>query len=467
MLPCGSRPGWAIAALAVTRVVFPAAGAAAQPACADSRWKALHAALDDAYHGTPYADVFSPEVLKLTEPSSFEWYKTNYQDCVEGLLSLVLYLSYHNPERRRALLDLADETARELSPLALRSGLSTWPFFGLLGGLNLIWQNGEHANPLATEPWRLAPCGQPVPAVISPLLAAIVAGGGDATPLGLARSLQPGMLLIDAGAFDGTDWTATAVAGGATVLAFEPLPDNHQLFEKRFPAALEQFQQRRPVIAADAGGSTSSRYTMLPVLPGQPEPQLPWNRAQSMAANARPGHAYVVGAALGERVRALNMTTRYDYSSIADQGYLNGPEDMRQEEVAMTTLDHILGSYVALGVPSSSQTVEVLKLDVEGYEMGVLRGAERLLAEGRVHYLVLEFHPGMLGSTGTDPSGLLDFLRHYCFLCHSLKINRPYGFREFVARYTTNEQMLPLQGLGALEDLICQNLAWRPPDVGQ
>merc|ERR1711933_356845 len=95
--------------------------------------------------------------------------------------------------------------------------------------------------------------------------------------------------------------------------------------------------------------------------------------------------------------------------------------------------------------------------------MGVLRGAERLLAEGRVHYLVIEFHPGMLGTTGTDPEGLLRFLRHYCFLCHSLKIERPYTFPDFVARYLSSAEALPVQGLGALEDLVCQNLWWQPP----
>merc|ERR1712194_785836 len=123
----------------------------------------------------------------------------------------------------------------------------------------------------------------------------------------------------------------------------------------------------------------------------------------------------------------------------------------------MTTLDHIIGHYLG-----DITSIDVLKLDVEGYEMGALRGAERLIAEGRVHYLVLEFHPGMLGSTGTDPRGLLQFLQYYCFLCHSMRIDRPTEFSEFVARYTASADVLPMQGLGALEDLLCQNLNWRP-----
>merc|ERR1712224_1031453 len=72
------------------------------------------------------------------------------------------------------------------------------------------------------------------------------------------------------------------------------------------------------------------------------------------------------------------------------------------------------------------------------------------------------FHPVMLGTTGTDPEGLLTFLQHYCFICHSFKIDRPFNFEDFVGRYTQSAKMLPLQGLGELEDLVCEYLWWRP-----
>jgi len=433
----------------------------------------LHDVLATAFHHTDYTDMFLSDLNDLTESSpGLEWYKAHYQECVEGFLSLILYFSIHNKERQAALLDLASTTARELNPLALQSGLSTWPLFGLLDQLHLIWQSGERAVPLATEPWHLPPCDAPVPGVISPLLAALHVGTPDVSPFSLVRGLRPGALVVDAGVFDGTDWSLFSVLAGAIVLGFEPLATNRALIEERFPPALESL---RPGATLDPEGRRCRRHTLLPVAPGEGAPRLAWGdvfpprpvgeepRACERLPGEAPGHTFVIGAALGERVRGLNMTTRFDYSSVADQGYLKGPKDMRNEEVAMTTLDEVFFGYLAESGRSPSPGIDVLKVDVEGYEMGALRGAEQLLASGRVHYLVLEFHPGMLGSTGTDPLGLLEFLRHYCFLCHSLKIHRPYSLRDFVARYTSSREVLPVQGLGAIEDLVCQNLAWEPP----
>ena len=65
----------------------------------------------------------------------------------------------------------------------------------------------------------------------------------------------------------------------------------------------------------------------------------------------------------------------------------------------------------------------------------MLRGSERLLRSGRVRYLLMEYHPGMLSTAGTDHVQILHFLRHYCFQCYSVKAQRPMTFEEFGARY--------------------------------
>ena len=53
---------------------------------------------------------------------------------------------------------------------------------------------------------------------------------------------------------------------------------------------------------------------------------------------------------------------------------------------------------------------------------------------------------------------LIDHAKYKLSGCFSLKIERATSFEAFVARYVTKGT--PLQGLGELEDLICENMAW-------
>ncbi|CAK9053193.1 unnamed protein product [Durusdinium trenchii] len=342
--------------------------------CQGERWERLHGSLLEASRNEEFLRDFSPAMFELTQYEIFEWFKANYRDCVEGLLSMVLYLSLVMEERRASLLDLASRAARELNPLALRSGQSSWPFFGLLGQLQLVWQGGQHAAPLLTDPWRLPPgnCPKPLPPVLHPFRKGETLGN-----LGAAWGWSQGPSPVDdfannsARVFDGTDWSLMGILAGATVLGFEPLAENRKLISDRLPVRLgEQRQHGR-----------------------------------------------------GEEAHTTEPSKRLD------SGYK-------------------LLSFCALANPNA------------GYEMGALRGAEGLLASGRIRFLVMEFHPGMLGSSGTDPEGLLHFLHHYCFRCFSLKIEQAQSFSHFVARYVTPEAT-PLQGLGQLEDLVCENLAFK------
>eukprot|EP00397_Hematodinium_sp_SG-2012_P056777 GEMP01070397.1.p1 GENE.GEMP01070397.1~~GEMP01070397.1.p1 ORF type:complete len:132 (+),score=31.90 GEMP01070397.1:249-644(+) len=129
---------------------------------------------------------------------------------------------------------------------------------------------------------------------------------------------------------------------------------------------------------------------------------------------------------------------------------------METEEVAVVRIDDILRSHASV----NASKIDILKLDAEGYEMGALRGAENLLRRTAVHYIVLEYHPAMLATSGTDHLQLLYFLNHYGFQCYSLKIgHEPMGFDAFAARYTRGDR-LKLRGMGSLEDLICENIHW-------
>jgi FkbM family methyltransferase len=72
----------------------------------------------------------------------------------------------------------------------------------------------------------------------------------------------------------------------------------------------------------------------------------------------------------------------------------------RGVEVEMARLDDVL----------PEPCVDFIKMDVQGYEMQVLQGMERIIEASPRLMLYFEFWPCGLRSAGTDPAALLDFL---------------------------------------------------------
>jgi FkbM family methyltransferase len=71
--------------------------------------------------------------------------------------------------------------------------------------------------------------------------------------------------------------------------------------------------------------------------------------------------------------------------------------------VPVTTLDDYAREY---GLPE----VQLLKLDVEGYEPAALRGAEDLIDSGRIKVIVCELSEHLLARSGGSESSLVDWL---------------------------------------------------------
>jgi hypothetical protein len=93
---------------------------------------------------------------------------------------------------------------------------------------------------------------------------------------------------------------------------------------------------------------------------------------RQLALSDRPGQGELAVGPLFERNMGL----------AALRGEAAPAEGEQTVKVEMATLDEVLGR----------KRVGLLKIDVEGHEPAVLRGAQRLLEEGRVRDLVFEDH---------------------------------------------------------------------------
>lgn len=82
--------------------------------------------------------------------------------------------------------------------------------------------------------------------------------------------------------------------------------------------------------------------------------------------------------------------------------------------VPLTTLDHFIREREL-----SPQKIKLLKVDVEGYELNVLRGAESLV--GEVPVILLEFSPEYMKKGGIAPEELIHLLEEARYRAHLLK----------------------------------------------
>jgi FkbM family methyltransferase len=171
--------------------------------------------------------------------------------------------------------------------------------------------------------------------------------------------LAPGATFVDVGANKGdfSVLAATLVGDAGRVLAFEPEPENCRWIERTLALNERRNVRLFPLALGDRDGEAvlqlsrqSGAHTLVPGLPGRAE---------------------------GE----LRVPTR--------------------------TLDGLLAE---LGTPR----VDVLKLDVEGFELPVLRGASRTLASNPALVLLLDLHPHL----GVDTGEVARFLQAHGFrLC--------------------------------------------------
>jgi len=121
---------------------------------------------------------------------------------------------------------------------------------------------------------------------------------------------------------------------------------------------------------------------------------------ENVVLNGYPTEA--IQAAAGAAAGTVRFTRGRDDKNIMDPG--------GSAEIRMVTIDSVIGDRTAAG----------MKVDVEGFEIEVLRGCERALSEHRIRLLQLEWNATSAKAVGADRGPVADLLAR-----HGYSLYRP------------------------------------------
>jgi FkbM family methyltransferase len=188
----------------------------------------------------------------------------------------------------------------------------------------------------------------------------------------IERILQPGMTVIDVGANHGMFSLEAAhlIGGSGLIHAFEPTPSTRELLLNNLAA------------------NGISSVTVFPSALGE-----------------TPGTARL---RIHKEMSGLNTLASMDVTwnrqkLVADQII----------EVPVMTLD-------AHSQDERLEFIDFLKIDVEGFELGVIRGARTLLREKRINLILLEIGDVTCATAGVEPIELLNELESHGYRLHSI-----------------------------------------------
>jgi len=188
----------------------------------------------------------------------------------------------------------------------------------------------------------------------------------------LQKILPAGAVVVDAGANIGiySEFLSRCVGPNGVVHSFEPSPDNF--------VRLRQATRKLPNV-------------------------------RSCAA--------VVGERSGETMLYVSDKLNVDHRAYASEGTVR-----RAVQVGMVALD----DYFKPG-----ERVDLLKLDIQGYELYALQGAKRIITENEEIKLLLELWPYGLKQAGTNWGDLIEMLKGFAM---SIMFVRADGLIPFEAR---------------------------------
>jgi FkbM family methyltransferase len=170
----------------------------------------------------------------------------------------------------------------------------------------------------------------------------------------------------------------------------------------------------------------------------EPIPHL-YETIRNSIQNNNAGNIKLVNKALGAGVGSVRMLNNNNSSVVSDAA-------QDSVEIPVSTLDIEL---------ESEKRIDLLKIDVEGFEMKVLEGAKEVIQSRRPRIL-LELHPGYIKNYGSDVASVIDFLEargykitYYSFL-HNLRLTR---MGQLLKRFQNGSQKIFRHKQDFLDDL--------------
>ena len=163
-------------------------------------------------------------------------------------------------------------------------------------------------------------------------------------------------------------------------------------------------------------GANAGYYTLLSarsvgstgrVLAFEPGPSLCARLRKTIATN-NISHVSLMQMALGSSPGQATLYMSAKSYHCNTPSLLDAWADGESTSVEIRTLDNCLDD-------GDVQIVDLLKIDVEGYEVQVLRGASEALRAGRIRAVLCEVNPWWLEKAGSTPKELFNLLESFGF----------------------------------------------------
>lgn len=244
-------------------------------------------------------------------------------------------------------------------------------------------------------------CVRVRPDIVSSEIKSVRRWRGCDNPIDLFLKGPHDGLFLDVGANIGS-CTLLALAVGARVIAFEPLPSNIFYFHQSV-AALDSKWKERLTLWPVALGSTRKQETIY----------------------TEPGNA-------GNSALEFPTRAKRENSNV----------------VQVVPLDDILWPH--------TRNISVLKMDVQGYEIHVLEGAKRLLQAKAIHVIQTEISTEWLTNLGRKPSELCAILWNAGFEIFEEACVGTGQQRTLKGRLLTKEKCKSWDGMNAECDMVAR-----------